>query len=387
MKKSAALVSLMLACQGQLAFAGDDTATIQYRGQAEQKQFRLQDEEGHTVYETRTVADTCYREVLDHYETRCHDVARQECTPITRMECRDVSEQICSPSRTECTPITRMECTGTPPNRTCHPVQDQVCRTVPGDCRTVTRRECSPVYDQVCRTVYDRVCNDYPIYRNEPYTCYKTIQVPVGYEVDYTVDADVTVSLGRAPQDVQADETLKLMLNGSKLSLKGEKLSNRLLVLVDKNVKEEVVAPKQKRVTGSYALQFRSIEQILAPTKGEISDFVLTESELSFTTAKVGAPEFFALNLYIGRQQFLVGDLKKFDGDVAQEAFALEDQGDRTLVRVDLKKLKADVFKGAKYNVRVKVRAEDTRNRTFLNPGLLPESAQKELKKTLKAEK
>ncbi len=346
---------------------GAEAATVElhFNGAAEQKSLELQGQEGHTVFETRVVPDTCYRQVLDHYERICHTEFRNECTPIAHQVCRDGFRQ-------ECTPITRRECVGLPPYQTCHDVSDRVCRTVP-------YRDCRTEWEQVCRPIWFPVCHDEPRYRSEAYACTKTIQVPVGYEIDYQVTARVQVTFESAAGSVQADETLQLQLDGAQLKLKPAKLSNLLLIETNSTFDTQVTAPKQKVVNATYTLRFVPLDEVLKPADGALQDFDWIRNEMSFSVPRVSHPEYLATSLRIARQQ-LVGEKKRFDGVVPAEALRLEDRGDRTRVIINLQRLGLDLGSDAKYNVELQIKAWNTRGQTLLNPELLPLHAEQELK-------
>ncbi len=368
-------VSVILLITAWTAQAAPNTAEVQVTGANAGQTVLLSSEESHIVYEKREVPDTCYREVFSHYERECTNFPRQVCRNVPFPVCRDVVRDVCRP-------VTRRECIGFPPRQLCRDITETVCRRE-------LQRECHNEWRNECHTEWDTRCIDVPRYRREAYACTKIIDVPVGTEVDFHVDAEVKVEVESDSTEMSPDETLRLRLNGAQLSLESVRLSQQFVVRFTRDVRVETPAPKQKRVTATYRLKLVPVKEILHHVDSPIEDLELTTGELLFTISKVKRPEFFDLKVYVGRQQFLIGDLKRWDGPVPERALTLEDLGDRTGVRMDLKKLGIPVFDGPKYHVRVSVRAQSPQEQgTVLNPSVLPKELKQELdKKNLKAAK
>lgn len=181
---------------------------------------QLEKKEMEPVFETRTVPDTCSRQVQrgtrqechTEYDHQCHTEYSEQCENVPHSVCENVPQNVCNTEtypvcenvpqnvcntetypvcqnvpRRECTNVPHSVCTNVPeqvcqnvPTQECHEatvpvcqnvprqvcettqqcttVNDSVCHGNPPVCQNVPRRECKPV--QSCRTVSDSVCHN-----------------------------------------------------------------------------------------------------------------------------------------------------------------------------------------------------------------------------------
>lgn len=329
------------------------SAAVQYRGQAGSQQVQVTGREGHNLYEWQDVAHTCYEQVLDHYETRCHQESYEDCSG---------SQTVCEPS--------------------------EVCRTENGveHCTTVTRCH----VESSCHTEYRQVCNEEPVYRDVAYTCYQREQVVVGYETDYNVKANITVNFDAAPVNTTPNESFEIQMNEGALTIRATDTSKQLLILETESSTEKTLsedqgpnAPGEKEIQAVYNLSFRSVAELTSPIDAGLKDLELGTKELRFTTSKITQTDFLNINLFASRNQFLIGNKVKYNNDVPNDAIRLDNKGDQTQVVIDLKKIGCDVFSDAKYNIGLKLNLRDSlaNSRMILNPSVLNQKSETKLDK------
>ncbi len=170
-----------------------DSESFTFDGQRSSHEINLSTEKTHTEYRWERQADTCYR--------RVYVGDRYVCTTQYRQVCR-TTQQTC-----------RTVCTGSGANRTC-------------------RRECSGGGSRICRQEPYNYCRYIPQYRDEPYTCYRDVQVP--YEVfDYFVESKITFDLSNSRSASKASEEFVANLEGDQFNLSLNS-SGKYIVLADK---------------------------------------------------------------------------------------------------------------------------------------------------------
>lgn len=322
------------------AFA-DHTRTIVFDGSETATTVQLDGEESHTIYETREVPATCYRDEFMGYRRRCYDEWRERCFP----------ETVCRPygSSLEATPGDRGHDRRPGPGG-------------PGGgshCHVETR----------CRQVVYPICHSEPYYERVPYACTKRESVPVGQELDYRVNADVQVKFNLASVDARPAEGLRLSLDGQDVSLAATSLSGQVLLYVKSTQSVDVLrpdagpySPGEKRVRARFEITAQDAGRALSAVNGGIGDLALRGSELSFTLGRMEGRDSLEFGLKLERKRFL-GAKRVFEGAVLPGAVSFEERGDRTLVRLALDRL----------NLSEQIKA-DKNYRLDLSVGLRPDS-------------
>ncbi len=286
--------------------------TLNFDGSAEQLQVTLSGEKTHTEYRQEQVPSTCYRQVFVGYYTYCRNVPYQRCTTTPRT-CRQV-------------------CTGSGSDRTC-------------------RRVCTGG-QRVCKTYYRRVCEQRPRYRTEAYTCWETVTVP--YEVfDYNTQANVTVFMGSLPCNANADEDFKVNFSGENISLKVKGSGKLITFQADKNV--EVAWENNVKVMNvTYDVAFQTVEDAFLPVSEGVSNLRRDGDILSYEIGKVQNENDFVPSLNLKNRWLIpIGKRKLFNGNLNKSQYAIEDLGDKTLIKIFLKKLGVKKFRKRKYFYKV----------------------------------
>lgn len=193
---------------------------------------------------------------------------------------------------------------------------------------------------------YPRQCWQEPVYRQVPYACQRTVQVP--YEVvDYNVAANVNVRFGNAPSNVPSSGgTLTFNLNGSNLTISAEN-SKALFVLLAKEDVQTVVNGQQKTLTGNYTINFQEAAPVLASLANpqasmDSQSFKLELGPLS--TSSTLSHSFEAWKLKIG------SDIKLFDRVLAANEVEVTPTGSRTMYQVNFDKIGVSLGRG-KYSM------------------------------------
>lgn len=378
-----------------------------------------------------------HRECTPIVRHECHPVTHRECSPTTRQEChmenvcRDVQDQICKvdpQGHRTCTPITRHECHQEQKCRTvndqvcrdvthnecrdvrdevcrdqtenvCRDVPDQVCRDIIDQvCRTVPDTVCQNVPENVCRDVPDQVCKDRPVQRCEqvpnyvevPYACTKTIQVPIGTEIDFNVKILASVKFAPVPDGTRPLEEFDIFKLNGEASLRLTQPSGELLLTSKRTAKTEVVAPKEKEVKVSYEIGLTSVKDFLNPITAEVNNVRLTETVLSFTLGKPTSANALTLKLGLARLSSVgSGETPVFQGNLDPGVIHLQDGAqNRTEVSIDLTKLSLSegIKKKKKYKISLDVGLSPDSLKNLMNPQSLPEKLELKKEVTQKAE-
>ena len=140
----------------------DTTSQLNLSASNATQTVQVTDQQMAPVYGTQDYQTTCSQQVLDHYDTECHDVSDTVCTG-GGTSCQDVSDTVCNSSG--CTPVTR-----------------SVCSTDPQTCTPVTRSE----------------CDQEPVYVTQTYACTQTETVITGYTLVKTFNHTIAVSVANA---------------------------------------------------------------------------------------------------------------------------------------------------------------------------------------------
>jgi|GEM_PF-2936616 len=146
------------------------------------------------------------------------------------------------------------------------------------------RRECRTEYRRICRREGDRticqdephqVCQDVPVYRNEPYTCYETVQVP--YEVfDYFVQGNYKINF--LNEVGSANENFYLEQNGDDYGI-SVRSSGSFLIAATKT-EQESYADQLKTLDVTYNVLMSDLAAEINVIRGGITSLVTPDKKL-----------------------------------------------------------------------------------------------------------
>jgi hypothetical protein len=233
------------------------------------------------------------------------------------------------------------------------------------ECRWVTEQICTrDFYGRVwCRPINRQVCYDRPVYRQEPYTCYRTVQIP--YEVfDYYVTANVQMNYSQIESqsnNEMGESVINFSLKGDEMSLQGRSTEGLLLYLADRRI-ETRVEGNHKFLDINYRVQGISKEQYVAPFIGGIRNVRIDgQGLLTFNLGQLLSKEIVALTLTVERRK-LGKDELVFHDLLAKSNWSFENTPDGSLVKVTLPQLMTLKSK-KKYRLNLRASAPLDRSR------------------------
>lgn len=339
------------------------------------------------------------------YETRyrqeCHtEPGRQVCRNVTRYreECTNVGGgQTCrtEPGRRQCrnTPNgevcrdipPRQICDTKPPQRVCRqvPYQDRECHNEPGQricrqvpyqdriCDNVPRRQCDWIPDQrVCENIpyNERVCQDEVRYRQEPYACTRTVQVP--YEVTLkTHKANIAIDFDPKAAGILANFIFGLNERGD-LTVKAQEVAPVRSIIFMKKDLETNDAGDVNNIDAKYEFIMFERSQIMKAIDGGIQNIWLGSDDLVFTLPGNVDPARATLDIRIKKK-----DDVKFNKTLKNGQFSMTFDGQNSKFSINLKKLGGGGLGGfftKKHQVRIKLSLD----MSDLGSLVVPESAE-----------
>lgn len=228
---------------------------------------------------------------------------------------------------------------------------NRICRDIPNG------ETCHFVRGQrVCSPSYIRDCFNQPIYGNQSYTCYRTVNI--AYEVlDYITQVNVKFSFGEVPNHLIANEKISLKLKGNQVTTTVKSSGNLLMIY---NKKESSRVEGQYRIKDIvYEVEFMDLKQTLGPFSNDIELIDFSADQLIFGTAQFnrrGPPncfERYSATLKRGNRLFESSDVL-FDGIINSDAISIEPLNGKSIVKIDLKKLGL-VLEEGKYTAKLSI--------------------------------
>lgn len=191
-------------------------------------------------------------------------------------------------------------------------------------------------YSTVCQnTPQGRVCHQVPHYRDIPYSCVRTVQIP--YEVfDYHVEANVSLNISALPE-VRHNETFKATLDGDRLTLTATSSGARYFVMLDKQNVTSRMNGSVKLIDASYNVSF--IESAPVTKALSLTNISLKDKVLTFTMGPVEARELIGFQLQVKKAPVLGSDTVLFDRELAANEMQLSAQGEGSVVDVNINDL------------------------------------------------
>lgn len=359
--------------------------------------------------ECTTVNDpVCHSET--RYENECHsEPGEQSCRVVIRYrqecsrtgggrQCHTVPPDIqchrAPNGENKCDKIpAHEECSDSPGQQVCHqaPYEErecsagsshQVCRQVPRQeqtCENRSRQQCDWIPDRrVCENVpYDvPVCKDEILYRQEPYACMKTINVP--YEVTLkTHQAKVEVHFAASSASVTPQFNVSLNTNGT-MAISGKDAgATKAAAFVKKEVKN-IEQAGVNSITALYSVAIFDRSELLDFMDKGLSNLDLKKTSLTFYVNGKFDVKRASLSVRIAKK-----DNVKFEKTLRFNQFESAFDGVGTKVSVDLEKLGAPKLGGLftkKHQVTLKLKVDYS----DIGETLLPEKG--ELSTTLDQE-
>jgi hypothetical protein len=198
------------------------------------------------------------------------------------------------------------------------------------------------VYRTICTNgPQGRICRTVPQRRTVSYPCIRTVQIP--YEVkDYDVVANVNLSVV-APANAQARETLKVTLNGDRLSLSASGSKKYLIVLKNQKFNTRV-SGSVKFVDATYNVELVESAPVLNALS--LNNMSVKNSVLNYTVGELAAPHYIGHKLRVEKAPILGSDTVLFNSDLRSDEINLKAQGRTTLASVDLDRLGVEFSSG-----------------------------------------
>jgi hypothetical protein len=229
---------------GGTAHAGSsDVFTLS--GGAPNYQVSLSGTLSRTLYRTEYYESTCYRtESYTDYETRCTPIMERRCTdtsPVCRNVCRDVMRPVCNSNG--CQDFLTRECT-----EECHG-GGQSCDTV----------------------VVGNDCRQFPVtrYREIPYSCTKSHEVPYGTEVVDERVTNVSIQLSGDIASLSGKDKISLQVpNG--LDASDYDLSVTSSASANTHLIYAVKVSSEKRSVGDRRTEANVVYSIRVVEKGKV---------------------------------------------------------------------------------------------------------------------
>jgi len=232
-------------------------------------------------------------------------------------------------------------------------------------------RECQNIPRQVCQWVpprphceqipyEDRVCQDETRYRQEPYACTRTIQVPYSVVVK-RFEAATKVAFDSARNtDARAQFTVSLS-NKGEMDMVAKSLSPNHLWVATRQVTGAPDGEDMVRLNALFSVDVLPMA-ILSPVSKPIEDLKAKKRQLSFKVAKVERPDLLRLRLKIERKGEVVLDKVLMPNDLQ---IIDEDGGSR--ITIDLGKQNTTIKWAHRYQVSLDLRVE-FRGKVLNNP-------------------
>lgn len=256
--------------------------------QLDQKDFQ-------TIYRTDQVQDTCFRDEIQGTRTQCHTENDRRCHTENNTQCHTENFPVC-------TNIPRRQCHTT---NQCHNVPDRVCNS--HGCTTIQRRVCQPVQscsttnDRVCHHEQRRVCNNFPqqVCQNfphevcqqvpnhvqVPYSCTRTVQVPIGQELKFHTVANVQLNLVNFAEVGATQDILHAQLNGGMILLTAQNPTSNAFIyqIVDQQRSEQMTSATEKVITYHISVVATSIQKLNDSLNAQITNTKLFYDRLDFS--------------------------------------------------------------------------------------------------------
>lgn len=288
------ILAIALLASFNLSASTVDTYTLPIKGVQTEESFSMNATQTRTEYKSETVANTCFRTVFAGY----------------RQECRQEPEIICYP--------------GGPNGKTC-------------STRFVTR------------------CDQVPQYRQEPYTCYQTVTIPV--EVfSHTVRANVNVNVSKVPGDIEAPHNtcnINFVLNGEAFKANAHCPE----FIIKSNATNEEIR-EQFKVTQNRNLDLTLInaKKLSAPVKGGITEMRVEGQTLIFKTGNLTVNPNYSLKLFAERRRLFKDDETLINRNLAPEEYSFEKiNEDYGIVKINLSKLFGGINEKKKHKIKVNI--------------------------------
>ena len=300
-----ALIGLVMSPLFAFADSGESKSFV-FQGQR-QERLVLRGELSHTEYRTEYYEGTCYNREFSHYETRC----------------RTVSERVCDFYTEQLVPGPSNPKPGGPG----------------GDPGRPDPYEPRPDPGPSCRTEYREECHEEPIYRDVPYSCTKSRQIPFTVK-DGDALNNVQINFGEIPAGLVLQDTVTVQSSGANISMNVQSNGQALYKITQQQSKSGTANLIETNTVIDVAIL--SVNAVNSAVTNGMTDLTLSSTGISFVIGKVHLPEFLLANLKIKKSVFL-GSKTLFDGDLQPDQMTLTDLGEKTKVEIKAETLGLDL--------------------------------------------
>jgi hypothetical protein len=204
---------------------------------------------------------------------------------------------------------------------------------------------------RVCRPVYTRQCRQNPVYGRQAFTCYQN--VTVAHQVlDHYSQANVKFTFSEVPEGLTPYERITLRLDDQTIT-SSTKSSGKVAMIFNK---QETTQMDGRNIIKNvhYAVRLLDLQKALSPSRGGIKLIDSSADELVFEAGSIPADFGYVFNMKITKRRFLAKDPVIVDSVLSRDAMEIEELNGRTLIKVKLEKLKAQLEKG-KYKVKFSI--------------------------------
>lgn len=197
-------------------------------------------------------------------------------------------------------------------------------------------------YRTVCQgTPQGRVCHSVPYYRTTYYPCIQTVRVP--YEVkDYDVEANVNISVANST-GIAAGETLKVTLDGDRISLTAQGSKKFFIMLKKQNVVANMNG-SVKFIDANYSAELVNAAPVVAAL--EMTNISIKDSVLTFKMGPVDAPKYIGYHLTVKKAPIFGSDTVLFDRELSGNEIMIAAEDNATSANVDIQKLGVELSGG-----------------------------------------
>lgn len=204
-------------------------------------------------------------------------------------------------------------------------------------------------YQTVChQTPQGRICNTYPHYRDIPYSCIRTVQVP--YEVhDYFTEANVNISVVNKSGVAASAEQIVATLDGDRLTLSA-KGSKKFIIVQKSQALSSQMSGGVKYIDANYEVEL--VEALPVVRALKVTDIRLLNSTLKVKTGPASSP-LVGFSLTVKKAPVVGSDTVLFDRELASAEVSTSNEANSAQRSIDLGVLGVEL-KGGRHTLTAK---------------------------------
>ncbi|MFN8369835.1 MAG: hypothetical protein U0T83_04315 [Bacteriovoracaceae bacterium] len=210
-------------------------------------------------------------------------------------------------------------------------------------------------FDRFC-SGNPRTCTTTPRYVQQPYTCYVTESVPYVIH-DYYITANVTINFANLPQGFNPNIHFSVSLDSDDTNVTiSAKNAAGLIVYSQKAQNVSVAGYGNRLINTAFNVSFKPMGQVISSVLAGVQNMKLEGNLLSFVIGKLSKNAATSIELEIEKSGLFGSEI--FQRILNGNEYSLIDQGNTTLVVIDVLKLTNKLKAGKKYEFEVKVTAQ-----------------------------